>query len=55
MSPRLAALRADTVVASRRAADGAIPSIEPARTYAHGTSTGAVAAVSCVWSAKGII
>ena len=52
MSPKLAALRADRVVASRRAADGTGPSIEPGRTYAHGTSTGATAAVSCVWSAR---
>ena len=51
MTPRLAGLRADDVVASHRAADGAGPSIEPGRTYAHGTSRGAVAAVSCVWPA----
>ena len=50
MTPRLAGLRADDVVASHRAADGAAPSIEPGRTYAHGTTMGAVAAVSCVWS-----
>jgi hypothetical protein len=47
MTPRLVALRADDAVASHRAADGAGPSIEAARTYAHGTSTGAVTAVSC--------
>jgi hypothetical protein len=47
MTPRLAALRADDAVASHRAADGAGSSIEAARTYAHGTSTGAVTAVSC--------
>ena len=50
MTPRLAGLRADDAVASHRAADGAGPSIEPGRTYAHGTTMGAVAAVSCVWS-----
>jgi hypothetical protein len=38
-----AALRSDDAVASRRAADGTVPSIEAARTYAHGTSRGAVA------------
>ena len=43
-----AALRSDDAVASRRAADGTVPSIEAARTYAHGTSSGAVA-VSRVW------
>ena len=47
MTPRLAALRADDAVASHRAVDGAGPSIKAARTYAHGTSTGAVTAVSC--------
>ena len=35
--------RADGAVASHRAADGAVPSIEAARTYARGTSRGAVA------------
>jgi hypothetical protein len=42
MTPRRAALCADDAVASHRAADGAGPSIEGARTCAHGTSTGAV-------------
>ena len=37
-----AALRADDAVASHRAADGAGPPIEGARTCAHGTTTGAV-------------
>ena len=50
MTPRDGALRADEVVASHSAADGAGPSIEGARTYAHGISRGAVVAVSCVWS-----
>ena len=44
MTPRDGALRADEVVASHSAADGAGPSIEGARTYAHGTSAGATAA-----------
>ena len=43
MTPRHAALRADDAVASHRAADGAGPSIEGARTCAHGTNRGAVA------------
>ena len=42
MTPRHAALRADDAVASHRAADGAGPSIEGARTCAHGISRGAV-------------
>ena len=46
-------LRADGVVASHRAADGAGPSIEGARTCAHATSRGAAAAVSRVRSAIG--
>jgi hypothetical protein len=50
MTPRDGALRADEVVASHSAADGAGASIEGARTYAHGISRGAVVAVSCVWS-----
>jgi hypothetical protein len=49
MTPRVVGLRAAEAVASHRAADGAGPSIEAARTYAHGTSRGAVAAVSCAW------
>ena len=44
-------LRADDVAASHSAADGGGPSIQGARTHAHGTSTGVAAAVSCVWSA----
>ena len=48
-----AALRADDAVASHRAADGAGPPIEGARTCAHGTSRGAAAAVSRVRSAIG--
>ena len=51
MTPRRAALRANDVGASHRAADGADPSIPGARTHAHGTSMGAAAAVSCIWSA----
>ena len=51
MTPRRAALRANDVGASHRAADGAGPSIPGARTHAHGTSMGAAAAVSCIWSA----
>ena len=51
MTPRLAALRADDVGASHRAADGGGPSIQGARTHAHATSRGAVAAVSCAGSA----
>ena len=50
MTSRDATLRADEAAASHRAADGACPSIPCARTYARATSTGAVAAVSCVWS-----
>ena len=42
-TPRRAAQPADGVVASHRAADGAGPSIEGARTCAHGTTTGAAA------------
>jgi hypothetical protein len=42
MTPRDAGQRADDVVASHRAADGAGPSIEAARTYAGGSSGGAV-------------
>ena len=38
-------------MASHSAADGTGPSIKGARTYAHGTSSGAVAAVSCGWPA----
>ena len=53
MTPRIGGLRADDAVASRRAADGAGPSIEAARTYAGGISRGAVAAVTCVWPANG--
>jgi hypothetical protein len=49
MTPRDGGLRADDVAASHRAVDGDGPSIRDARTYAHGTSRGAVAAVSCVW------
>jgi hypothetical protein len=49
MTPRDGGLRADDVAASHRAVDGAGPSIKAARTYAHGTRRGAVAAVSCVW------
>ena len=48
MTPRDVGLRADDVVASHRAADGGGPSIEGARTGAHGTSRRAVAAVSRV-------
>ena len=44
MTPRHAAPRADDAVASHRAADGAGPSIEGARTYAHFISRGAGAA-----------
>ena len=51
MTSRHTGLRADDAVASHRAGDEAGPSIEGARTYAHGTSAGATAAVSCVWSA----
>ena len=51
MTPRDGGLRADDAVASHSAADGAGPSIKGARTYAHGTSSGAVAAVSCGWPA----
>ena len=43
MAPRHAELGADDAVASHRAADGAGPSIEGARTCAGGTSRGAVA------------
>ena len=53
MTPRVGGPRADDLVASHRAADGAGPSIEAARTYAHGTSRGAAAAVSRVRSAIG--
>jgi hypothetical protein len=42
------ALRADDAVASHRAADGDGPSVKAARTYAVGTSRGAVAAVTRV-------
>ena len=42
-TPRDAGPRADEVAASHRAADGAGPSIEGARTCAHGTSRGAAA------------
>jgi hypothetical protein len=49
MTPKDGGLRADDVAASHRAVDGDGPSIRDARTYAHGTSRGAVAAVSCVW------
>ena len=52
-TPRRAAQPADGAVASQRAADGAGPSIEGARTCAHGTTTGAAAAVSRVRSAIG--
>jgi hypothetical protein len=41
--------RRRSLSASHRAADGAGPSIEPARTYAHGISTGPAVAVSCAW------
>jgi hypothetical protein len=51
MAPRHAGLRAEDAVASHRAADGAVPSIKHARTYAHCTSRGAAAAVSCVRAA----
>ena len=40
-TPRRARLRADGAVASHRAADGAVPSIEAARTRAHFISRGA--------------
>jgi hypothetical protein len=40
-TPRRAGLRADGAVASHRAADGAVPSIEAARTRAHFISRGA--------------
>ena len=43
MAPRHAGLGATDVVASHRAADGAGPPIEAARTYAHFTSRGAAA------------
>jgi hypothetical protein len=43
MAPSHVGLRADDAVASHRGADGPVPSIQPARTYAHGTSRGAVA------------
>jgi hypothetical protein len=51
MTPRLAGLRADGVVASQGAADGAVPSIETARTHAAGTSRGAVARFARVQAA----
>ena len=43
MTPRRAAQPADGAVASHRAVEGARPSIDGARTYAHGTLRGAVA------------
>jgi hypothetical protein len=43
MAPRRTGLSADDAAASHRAADGAVPSIEAARTRAHGTTRGAVA------------
>jgi hypothetical protein len=43
MTPKRAARRAGDAAASHTAADGAGPSIEGARTYAHATSRGAVA------------
>ena len=43
MTPRLIGLRADDVLASHIAADGAVLAIQAARTYAGGTSTRAVA------------
>jgi hypothetical protein len=43
MTPRLAGVRAEDVVASHRAADGAVPSIEGARTHAYATPRGVVA------------
>ena len=43
MAPRHAELGADDAVASHRAADGAGPSIEAARTHASGSSRGAAA------------
>eukprot|EP01046_Picozoa_sp_COSAG06_P027473 COSAG06_NODE_2429_length_6891_cov_159.822733_3_plen_172_part_00 len=43
MAPRRAGLGADDAVASHRAVDSAGPSIEGARTHAHGTTRGAVA------------
>ena len=46
LTPKHAALRARGAVASHRAADGAGPSIEGARTYAHGFPRGAVAVSS---------
>jgi hypothetical protein len=42
MTPRDVGLRADDVVAARRAADGTGPSIEAAQTHAGGISRGAV-------------
>jgi hypothetical protein len=52
MTPRDAGQRADDVVASHRAADGAGPSIEAARTYAGGSSGGAVVRFRAFRSAK---
>jgi hypothetical protein len=43
MTPRLIGLRADDVLASHIAADGAVLAIQAARTYASGTSARAAA------------
>jgi hypothetical protein len=51
MTPRDAGLRADDAVTSHRAADGAVPSIEGARTYAHFISRGAMAGFAAFLSA----
>ena len=51
VTPRDAGLRADDAVTSHRAADGAVPSIEGARTYAHFISRGAMAGFAAFLSA----
>ena len=55
MTPRDGELRADDVAASRRAADGAGPSIEAARTCAHGDRRGAVAGFAACRTTSHII
>jgi hypothetical protein len=49
MSPKHGGLRVCDAVASHRVVDGTGPPIKTARTCAHATSRGAVAAVSCDW------
>ena len=55
MTPRDGELRADDVAASRRAANGAGPSIEAARTCAHGDRRGAVVGFAACRTASHII